>query len=55
MPEPIAFQSARFMSTLRVRVLTRRLRSSLRAQRRIDRMRRRATGLDLLAVCPSRN
>ena len=55
MPEPIAFQSARFMSTLRVRVLTRRLRSSLRAQRRIDRMRQRATGLDLFMVSPSRN
>jgi hypothetical protein len=55
MPEPIAFQSARFMSTLRVRVLTRRLRASLRAQRRIDRMRQRATRLDLFTVCPSRN
>ena len=55
MPEPIAFQSARFMSTLRVRVLMRRFRASLRARRRIDGMRQRATRLDLFTARPSRN
>ncbi|HMF11448.1 MAG TPA: ParB N-terminal domain-containing protein [Gemmataceae bacterium] len=31
------------------------VRASLRARRRIDRMRQRATRLDLFTVCPSRN
>jgi hypothetical protein len=49
MPDPIAFDSPRLASTLRVRVAMRKLRASLRCQKLVNRMRQRATriGLDL--------
>jgi hypothetical protein len=49
MPDPIAFDSPRLTSTLRVRVAMRRLRAALRCQKLLNRMRQRATriGIDL--------
>jgi hypothetical protein len=55
MPNPIAFDSPRLMSTLRVRVAMRRLRAALRCQKLVNRMRQRATRLDLFATRSSRN
>jgi len=47
MSEPVAFQPARFMSTLRVRVATRKLRASLRCQKLVNRMRQRASQIGI--------
>jgi hypothetical protein len=47
MPDPVAFDTARLVSTLRVRVATRRLRASLRARRLAERMRQRATRIGI--------
>jgi hypothetical protein len=47
MPDPIAFDGPRLMSTLRVRVAMRRLRAALRSQKLVNRMRQRATRIGI--------